>query len=62
MTSTNKNVTTAALSGAAAAAVVGTAVYMMNGKSRTVHKIKRNAAKTVHATGSIVSGVSEMLR
>ncbi len=58
----NKNVTAAALSGAAAAAVVGTAVYMMNDKSgRNVHKVKRSAAKTVHAVGNIVNGISEMI-
>jgi len=57
----NKNVTAAAISGAAAAAVVGTAVYMMNGKNKSVHKVKRSAAKTVHAMGSIVNGISEMI-
>lgn len=56
------SITTAVISGAAAAAVVGTAAYMMNGKSRNVHKIKRNAAKTARAMGSIVNGISEMVR
>lgn len=57
----NKGVS-AAISGLAAAAVVGSAVYMMNGKPSTVKKVKRSAAKTVRAMGSIVNGISDMMR
>lgn len=53
----------AIVSGAAAAAIVGAAVYMMNGRnSRSIQKVKRNAAKTVRAMGSIVDGITEIVR
>lgn len=57
----NKGIT-AMVSGAAAAAVVGTAVYLMSGQNSSMKKIKRSAAKTVRAMGNIVDGVSEMIR
>ncbi len=53
---------TAMISGAAAAAVVGTAVYLMNEQNHSMKKIKRSAAKTVRAMGNIVDGVSEIIR
>lgn len=58
----NKTVS-ALMSGAAAAAAVGTAVYMMNGSKRSsVRKVRRSAAKTVKAVGSIASGISSIMR
>lgn len=57
----NKTVS-AIVSGMAAAAIVGTTVYMMNDRSRSMQKVKRNAAKTVRAMGSIVDGITEMVR
>ena len=58
----NKGVS-AAVTGAAAAAAIGTAVYMMaNSKHRSARKMKRGAAKTIHAVENIVSGISDMVR
>ena len=54
----NKGVS-AAVTGAAA---IGTAVYMMSGKRRNARKMKRGAAKTIHAVENIVSGISDMVR
>ncbi len=48
----NKGVS-AAVTGAAAAAAIGTAVYMMCGKRRTARKMKRGAAKTMHPVVNI---------
>lgn len=53
----------ALVSGAAAAAAVGTAVYMMNGKRNSgMRKMRRSAAKTVKAVGSIANGISSIMR
>ena len=54
----------AVMSGAAAAAAIGTAVYMMNERrSRpNVRKMRRSAAKTVKAVGSIANGISSIMR
>lgn len=53
----------AVMSGAAAAAAIGTAVYMMNGSRKgSVRKIRRSAAKTVKAVGSIANGISSIMR
>ncbi|MBQ6878192.1 MAG: hypothetical protein IJO22_07330 [Oscillospiraceae bacterium] len=54
----------AVMSGAAAAAAIGTAVYMMNGHSRTsnVRKMRKSAAKTVKAVGNIANGISSIMR
>lgn len=59
----NKTVS-AVMSGAAAAAAVGAAVYMMNGrKSHTnVRRMRKNAAKTVKAVGNIANGISSIMR
>ena len=57
----NKGVS-AAVTGATAAAAIGTAVYMMSGKRRNALKMKRGAAKTIHAVENIVSGISDMVR
>ena len=57
----NKGVS-AAVTGAAAAAAIGTAGYMMSGKRRNARKMKRGAAKTIHAVENIVSGISDMVR
>lgn len=57
----NKGVS-AAVTGAAAAAAIGTAVYMMSGKRRNARKMKRGAAKAIHAVENIVSGISDMVR
>ena len=57
----NKGVS-AAVTGAAAAAAIGTAVCMMSGKRRNARKMKRGAAKTIHAVENIVSGISDMVR
>ena len=57
----NKGVS-AAVTGAAAAAAIGTAVYMMSGKRRNARKMKRGAAKTIHAVENIGSGISDMVR
>lgn len=58
----NKGVS-AAVTGAAAAAAIGTAVYMMtSSKHRSARKMKRGAAKTIHAVENIVSGISDMVR
>ena len=43
-------------------AAIGTAVYMMSGKRRNARKMKRGAAKTIHAVENIVSGISDMVR
>lgn len=58
----NKTVS-ALMSGAAAAAAIGTAVYMMNGgrKQANVRKMRRSAAKTVKAVGSIANGISSIM-
>ena len=61
----NKSVSkgvSAAVTGAAAAAAIGTAVYMMSNKHRSARKMKRGAAKTIHAVENIVSGISDMVR
>ncbi len=51
------------MSGAAAAAAVGTAVYMMNGTKRnSVRKVRKSAAKTVKAVGNIANGISSIMR
>ncbi len=54
----------AVMSGAAAAAAIGTAVYMMNNHSRgtNVRKMRKSAAKTVKAVGSIANGISSIMR
>ena len=53
----------AIMSGAAAAAAIGTAVYMMNGsKSSNMRRMRKNAAKTVKAVGSIANGISGIMR
>lgn len=58
----NKTVS-AVMSGAAAAAAVGTAVYMMNNSRGTsVKKMRKSAAKTVKAVGSIANGISSIMR
>jgi hypothetical protein len=58
----NKTVS-AIMSGAAAAAAVGTAVYMMNGnRNSNMRKMRKNAAKTVKAVGSIPNGISGIMR
>ena len=57
----NKGVS-AAVTGAAAAAAIGTAVYMMSGKRRNARQMKRGAAKPIHAVENIVSGISDMVR
>jgi hypothetical protein len=51
--------------GIAAAAAVGTAVYMMSSSGRShsnMRKVKRSAEKTVRAMGNIVDGISEIVR
>ncbi len=51
------------MSGAAAAAAVGTAVYMMNGRrGSNVRRMRKSAAKTVKAVGSIANGISGIIR
>lgn len=50
------------MSGAAAAAAIGTAVYMMNNRNSSVKKMRKNAAKTVKAVGSIANGISSIMR
>ena len=53
----------AVMSGAAAAAAIGTAVYMMNGRSGSnVRKMRKSAAKTVKAVGNIANGISSIMR
>ncbi len=54
----------AVVSGAAAAAAIGTAVYMMNNRSghANVRKMRRSAAKTVKAVGNIANGISSIMR
>lgn len=53
----------ALMSGAAAAAAIGTAVYMMNGSHRgsNVRRMRKSAAKTVKAVGSIANGISSIM-
>ena len=52
----------AVMSGAAAAAAVGAAVYMMNGSRRSnVKRMRKSAAKTVTAVGSIANGISSIM-
>ncbi len=51
------------MSGAAAAAAIGTAVYMMSGsRKNSVRKMRRSAAKTVKAVGNIANGISSIMR
>ena len=50
------------VTGAAAAAALGTAIYMMSNKHRSSRKMKRGAAKTIHAVENIVNGISDMVR
>ena len=57
----NKGVS-AAVTGAAAAAAIGTAVYMMSGKRRNARKMRRGAAKSILAVVNIVRGISDMVR
>ena len=57
----NKGVS-AAVTGAAAAAAIGTAVYMMSGKRRNARKMKRGAAITIHAVENILRGITEIKR
>ena len=57
----NKGVS-AAVTGAAAAAALGTAIYMMSNKHRSSRKMTRGAAKTIHAVENIVNGISDMVR
>ncbi len=59
----NKTVS-AVMSGAAAAAAVGAAVYMMNGRKNhtNVRRMRKNAAKTVKAVGNIANGISSIMR
>ena len=59
----NKTVS-AVMSGAAAAAAIGTAVYMMSGRRNhsNMRKMRRSAAKTVKAVGSIANGISNIMR
>lgn len=58
----NKTVS-AIMSGAAAAAAIGTAVYMMNGnRNSNMRRMRKNAAKTVKAVGSIANGISGIMR
>lgn len=52
----------AIMGGAAAAAAVGTAVYMMsNRRGSNVRKMRKSAAKTVKAVGSIANGISSIM-
>ncbi len=53
----------AIMGGAAAAAAVGTAVYMMNNRHShsNVRRMRKNAAKTVKAVGSIANGISSIM-
>ena len=52
----------AVMSGAAAAAAIGTAVYMMNGRrGSNVRKMRKSAAKTVKAVGNIANGISSIM-
>lgn len=58
----NKTVS-AVMSGAAAAAAIGTAVYMMSGsRKNSVRKMRRSTAKTVKAVGNIANGISSIMR
>ncbi len=51
------------MGGAAAAAAIGTAVYMMNHKKPSnMRKMRRGAAKTMKTVGSIANGISTMMR
>ncbi len=54
----------AVMSGAAAAAAIGTAVYMMNNHQRhsNVRRMRKSAAKTVKAVGNIANGISSIMR
>ena len=51
----------AVMSGAAAAAAIGTADYMMNNRHSNVKKMRKSAAKTVKAVGSIANGISSIM-
>ena len=51
------------MSGAAAAAAIGTAVYMMNNRrGSNVKRMRKSAAKTVKAVGNIANGISSIMR
>ena len=53
----------AIMGGAAAAAAVGTAVYMMNNhRGSNVKRMRKSAAKTVKAVGNIANGISSIMR
>ncbi|MCI8441571.1 MAG: hypothetical protein HFG27_03450 [Provencibacterium sp.] len=55
---------TSALTGAAVTMAVGTAAYVMNGKSpaKKRRQMKKTATKAVQAVGEIVSGISDVMR
>ena len=48
-------------SGMAAAAIVGTAVYLMSSKP-AMRKVKRSAAKTIRAMSDIAGDISDLVR
>ena len=50
------------LTSAAVGMIAGTAVYMMNNRNSSVKKMRKNAAKTVKAVGSIANGISSIMR
>ena len=54
---------TSALTGAAVTAAVGTAAYLMNGKSpvKKRKQIKKTATKAIQAVGEIVDGISTVM-
>ena len=50
------------LTSAAVGMIAGTAVYMMNGRrGSNVRKMRKSAAKTVKAVGSIANGISSIM-
>lgn len=53
-----------AITGAVVTAAVGTAAYLMNGKTpaRRRRNMKKNAVKAMNAVGGIVDGISSAMR
>jgi len=57
-------IVTSAVTGAAVAAAVGTAAYMMSAKSMGAQrrKFKRSAGRAIRTMGDIIGNVSQMIK
>lgn len=57
-------IVSSAITGAVVTAAVGTAAYMMNGKSpaKKRRQMKKNAVKAMQTVGGIVDGITSAIR